>query len=149
MSTTEPRSARSGARGDGAPEGAFLGADNSLGWVLFAGMMIGLVGVMNLIYGIAAVGDSSFLVGNVKFVFSGLHALGWAMIVIAVVQGLASIGIMARVQFARWLGVAIAFVNALLQTIMMPAYTWWSLALFIVDMLVIYALIVHGGKQES
>jgi|SRR4051794_9691075 hypothetical protein len=145
MSTTEPRSARFGARTD---EG-LVGADNSPGWVLFAGMMIGLIGVMNLIYGIAAVGDSTFFVANTKFVFSDLHTLGWAMIVIAVIQGAASIGIIARVQFARWLGVAIAFANAVLQTLMMPAYTWWSLSLFIVDMLVIYALIVYGGKQES
>jgi hypothetical protein len=149
MSTTEPQRANLRARTDGAPEGVGLGADNAVGWVTFAGMMIGLVGLMNLIYGIAAVGDSKFLIGNTKFVINSLHTLGWAMIAVAVVQGLASLGIIARVQFARWLGVAIAFVNAILQTIMLPAYPWWSLALFLVDMLVIYALIVHGGKEET
>ena len=34
------------------------------GWVLFAGIMIVTVGILNLIYGIAAIGDSSFFVAG-------------------------------------------------------------------------------------
>ena len=53
-----------------------------------------------------------------------------------------------RNQLARWAGVAIAFVNAIIQTLLIPAFPWWSLSLFAIDMLVIYGLIVHGGKDE-
>ena len=49
-------------------------------------------------------------------------------------------------QFARWLGVAFAACNALAQMLMIQAYPFWSLALWSLDILVIYALIVHGDR---
>jgi hypothetical protein len=31
----------------------------------------------------------------------------------------------------------------------MQAYPWWSLALFTVDVLIIYGLAVHGGRARA
>jgi hypothetical protein len=143
---TDPTRARTGQ--DRPPDGVFLSADSGANWVVFAGTMLGLLAVMNLIYGIAAVSNSTFFVAETKFVLSGLNTWGWALIVISVVQGLTAVGVFARVPVARWAGVAIAFINAIVQTIVLPAYPWWSLALFVLDILVIYALIVHGGKED-
>ena len=42
----------------------------------------------------------------------------------------------------------VAFVNAVVAMITIPVYPWWSLALFVLDMLVIYGLIAHGAKEE-
>ena len=39
------------------------------GWVTFAGVMLLLVGTLNVIYGIAAIGDSSFFVNDTRFIF--------------------------------------------------------------------------------
>ena len=43
------------------------------GWLLFAGIMIVIVGVLNVIYGIAAIGESRFFVADQKYILSGLH----------------------------------------------------------------------------
>src|SRR3954452_16281429 len=106
-----------------------LGADSGADWVLFAGIMIGLLAAMNLVYGIAAVSDSKVFVANAEFVLSGLHTWGWTLILISVIQAGTAIGVFVRWPVARWTGVAIAFVNAIVQTLMIPAFPWWSIAL--------------------
>ena len=47
------------------------------GSIGFAGIMLMIVGVLNVIYGIAAIGDSSFFVHNTKYIVSGLNTWGW------------------------------------------------------------------------
>src|SRR4051812_13235596 len=73
------------------------------GWVLFAGVILGMLAVLNLIDGIAAVSNSSFFAGNAKYVLSGLNTWGWVLICTAVVQGLTAFGVWARVTGVRWL----------------------------------------------
>src|SRR5262245_26784362 len=108
MSMTEP-SGRFRAAQDRPGDGVFLSADSGASWVVFAGTMVGLLAVMNLIYGIAAVSDSKVFVANTEFVYSGLHTWGWFLIIVSAVQALTAIGLFAQVQLARWAGVAIAF----------------------------------------
>jgi hypothetical protein len=50
-------------------------------------------------------------------------------------------------EWARWFGVASASVNALGQLWFAPAYPWWSIAIFALDILIIYALVVYGGSR--
>ena len=43
------------------------------GWALFAGILIVMVGILNVIYGIAAIGETRFFVADQKYILSGLH----------------------------------------------------------------------------
>jgi hypothetical protein len=119
------------------------------GWVLFAAVVLGMLAALNLIYGIAAVADSSFFVGDARFVLSGLNTWGWVLIFVGAAQGLTAFGVWARWTGVRWVGVAIAVLNAILQMIVMPAYPFWSLCLIALDVLVIYGLIAHGGRSRA
>ena len=56
------------------------------GWVTFAGVMLFIVGVLNVIYGIAAIGDSSFFVQDQKYILSNLNTWGWVTLLIGVIQ---------------------------------------------------------------
>src|SRR5262245_14586247 len=85
------------------------------GWVAFAGVMILLAGVINCIYGIAAIAESSFYVGNTRFVFSDLKTWGWIVLCVGVLQVCAGAGIWARAPWARWTGVAMASLSAIAQ----------------------------------
>ena len=67
--------------------------DPGKGWVLFAGIMLGLVGVLNLIYGIGAIADSRFYVRDVAYVFGNLNTWGWLLTVVGGVQLIASAGV--------------------------------------------------------
>ena len=54
------------------------------GWLLFAGIMVVIVGVLNVIYGIAAIGNSSFFVNDQKYILSNLNTWGWVTLIIGV-----------------------------------------------------------------
>jgi hypothetical protein len=71
------------------------------------------------------------------------------MIAAGVIQALTAIGVWMRVRGARWVGVAIAALNACAQMLMLPAYPVWSLAIFTLDMLVIYGLVAHGARGRG
>src|SRR5687768_7322258 len=76
------------------------------GWMAFAGIMLTILGVTNIIGGIAAIDDANFYVANAEFQIGDLNTWGWVILLTGVVQVLAAIGIWARNQLARWLGVA-------------------------------------------
>jgi hypothetical protein len=101
------------------------------GWVLFA-----------------AISNSTFFVNDAKFVFANLNTWGWIMLAAGVTQALTAIGVWVRARGARWVGVAIATINACAQMLMLPAYPLWSLAIFTLDMLVIYGLVAHGARER-
>jgi hypothetical protein len=118
------------------------------GWVLFAGMMLTLVAILNAIYGIAAIGNSSFFVGDARYILSDLNTWGWVMLVLGALQFAAALSIWAGGSYGRWFGIAVATFNAIGALLSIPAYPLWSLAIFTVDVLVIFALTVYGGNRR-
>lgn len=146
MSTTQGSTVR---QFRGVEEGPYFDDDPHAGWVMFAAVMLGLVGILNLIHGIAAVSDSTFFVADAKFVFSGLNTLGWILILLGIAQAVTAFGVWAGWTGVRWVGVAFAGLNAIAQLLVMPAYPLWALSVFALDILVIYALIVHGGRVRA
>ena len=48
----------------------------------------------------------------------------------------------------NWVGVTFAGLNAIAQLLAMPAYPFWSICLFALDVLVIYALVAHGARES-
>jgi hypothetical protein len=120
--------------------------DRGYGWVLFAGLMLGMAGTVNFIEGIAAVNNSHFFATNPHYVFGDLKTWGWVVLILGVLQGLASVGIFVKNQLARWAGAAFATANAVAQLLNIPSYPLWALAIFAVDVLVVYGLVTYGGR---
>jgi hypothetical protein len=118
------------------------------GWITFAGVMIVLVSILNIIDGIAAISKSSFFVGNAHYVFSDLKTWGWIVLAIGVLQMLVAFGVWAGSNLARWTGIAIVSLNAIAQLLFIPAYPFWSLSIFTLDVLVIYGLAAYGGRPR-
>ena len=118
------------------------------GWVLFAGIMIMMVGVLNIFWGIAAIDNSRFFVQDTTYIFSNLNTWGWIILIIGALQLAAAFSIWAGGSFGRWFGIAAATVNAIAALLSIPAYPFWSLAIFAVDVLVIYGLATYGGDRR-
>jgi hypothetical protein len=144
--SSEPGTIR---RSAGEAPGRMEEEERGAGWVTFAGMMLMLSGILNLCYGIAAIAESSFYVGNTRFVFSDLKTWGWIVTAIGALETTAALGVWARSTWARWTGVGIAALNAIAQLLFIEAQPWGSLAIFSIDVLVIYALIAYGGRLEA
>lgn len=141
--------ASSGPMATQAPGQAVYEETYGAGWLVFAGTMLLMVGCLNIVYGIGAISDSKFFVNNAQYVFSNLNTWGWIALLTGAAQVLTAFGIWARNTLATWAGIGFASVNAVVQLLMIPAYPFLALALFAIDLLVIYGLAVHGGHAEA
>jgi hypothetical protein len=128
------------------PEGTTYGETGGSGWITFAGVMIFIVAFLNIIDGIAAISKSSFFVGNADYIVSNLRTWGWIVLIIGVVELLVAFGVWAGNQLARWTGIFIVSLNMIAQLMFIPAYPFWSLAIFTLDVLVLYGLAAYGGR---
>ena len=119
------------------------------GWLLFAAIILAIVGVLNVIYGIAAIGDSRFFVADTQFILSGLSTWGWVTLLLGVLQLVACVSVIRGGQFGRWFGIAMAGFSAIAALLSLPAYPFWSLAVFAIDLIIIYGLAVYGGSRRT
>lgn len=123
--------------------------ERSSGWITFAGVMIMIAAVLNIIHGIGAIADSTFFIADAKYVLSNLNTWGWVLLLIGVIELCVAFGIWSGAQWARWTGVFIVGCNAIIQLIAISGYPFWSLAIFAVDILIIYGLAAHGGRGQA
>jgi hypothetical protein len=141
-------------RADAVAQETFAGQDRSTyieeergsGWITFAGVMILMVAILNIIDGIAAISRSSFFTNNARYVFSDLRTWGWIVLALGALQLLVGFGIWAGNQLARWTGIVVVSLNAIAQLLFIPAYPFWSLSIFALDVLVLYGLAAYGGR---
>lgn len=117
------------------------------GWILFAAVMLGLAGLWNFFAGIAAIADAHVYVANADYVFSDLATWGWIILILGILQGFAALALSTGSEVARWFGIACAAVNSIGQLMFIPAFPFWGIAMFAVDLLIIYGLAVHGGSR--
>ena len=120
--------------------------EHGLGWVVFAGVLLLTIGAVNVIQGIAMISRAHFYVLNANYVFGDLRAWGWVALILGAAQVLIGLGVFAKNQFARWTGVVILAFDAIAELLMMPAYPFWSLTIFAVNMFAIYGLIAYGKR---
>ena len=132
--------------GVGPRQSTYVDVDRESGWMTFAGIVIMMVAILNIIDGIAAISASSFFVSDARYVFSDLNTWGWIMLGLGVLQVVVCLGLWAGNQLARWAGIVIVSLNAIAQLLFIPAYPFWSLSIFALDVLVLYGLAAHGGR---
>jgi hypothetical protein len=134
--TTEPARGMRGRRAEGH------------GLILFASVLLVIVGCFNLIYGIAAIANAHVFVANAHYVFGGLRSWGWITLIIGALQLVAAAGVVGGNQLARWFGVAVLGLNAIDQMFFIPAYPFWSLMIIAVDVVALYGLCAYGSREN-
>jgi hypothetical protein len=124
-------------------------SERGFGWLLFAATMLGLAGALTIIDSIVALSRSKFYTSNSSYVFTDLRTWGWITLVVGVLLIVAAMGVFSGSGFARWFGIFAAGLNAigLFGSPTSQQYPFWSLIIFALDVLVIYALAVYGGKR--
>jgi len=121
------------------------------GWVIFGSVMLILMGAFQIIEGLVALFDEGFyLVGaNGLVVNVNYNTWGWIHLIIGVIALLAGVGLTMGNMAARVVGVVIAFVSAVVNLAFISAYPIWSTILITLDVIVIYAIIVHGRELKG
>jgi hypothetical protein len=122
--------------------------DPGKGWVLFAGIMIGIVGLLNLVAGISAIDNAHLYTRHAELVLADLKTFGWILTVLGVLQLGASILIFRNSDLGRWAGIGFAGLNMITLFFFLPAYPFYAITLFFIDMIVIWGLIMYGGSDR-
>ena len=118
------------------------------GLIIFACVLLAIIGCFNVIYGIAAIANSHVFLANAHYVFGNLRTWGWITLIIGVLQLLAAAGVVMGNQPARWFAVAVLGLNAIDQMFFIPAYPFWSLVIIALDVVALYGLCVYGSRAN-
>ena len=121
------------------------------GWVVFAGVMLIMLGSFQIIQGLVALFDDGFYLvrSNGLVVDVDYNTWGWVHTGIGIIGVLAGLGLLAGNMAARIVGIVIAFLSALVNLAFLSAYPVWSTIMITVDVIVIYAIIVHGREHKK
>ena len=125
-----------------------MNEERGVGWVLFAGIMIFIAGTLNCIWGIAAIDKASFFIEDKRYIISDLSTWGWIVLIIGILQVIAAFSIWAGNAYGRWIGIITASAGAIGALLSIPGYPLWSIAVFGIDILVIYGLVAYGGQAR-
>lgn len=147
-SPTRGDSASAGSPAGGAPPREVTGW---VGWVAFAGVMLVMLGVFQLIEGLVAIFDNGYFVvrPNGLVVNVDYSAWGWLHFALGVLGIVIGLGLLRGNAAARVAGVILAALSAIVNLGFIAAYPVWSTIIIAVDVIVIYAIVVHGRELET
>lgn len=120
------------------------------GRMVFVAILLLLVGVLNIIYGIGAISDASFFVNDTRYVFTNLHAMGWFLVIVGVIQLTGGFSLMSGNTYGRVIGIiagSIGAIDALLS--MGGSHPFWSLAIFALCVWIVYGIVVYGDDEPA
>jgi hypothetical protein len=118
------------------------------GWTIFAGVVLLIVGALNALWGLAAVlNDDVVTVGGRGVIVWDFTAWGWIHLIVGVIMVITGAGLLTVQDWARWLAVLFAAVNAILQIGIITAFPLWSLTIIALDVVVIYQLTERWQRQ--
>jgi hypothetical protein len=121
------------------------------GWLLFAGIALLLAGVMRIFDAIWAFSYHGVLPADLEGAIFGhsLKTYGWVYLAVGVILILSGLGVMARSQGARWIGIFAAAIGGISAIWWMPFYPIWALTYIGICFFVIYGLAAHGEREPA
>jgi hypothetical protein len=117
------------------------------GWIGFAGIMLIIVGALDIVNGLWAL-DHKSSVGALLYE-SKLETWGWIMLIWGILVLLAGFLVFGRSQIGRWIGVIAASIAMIVNMTWVFAYPIAALTEVFLAALVVYALVVYGGRDTS
>ena len=119
-----------------------------VGRAAFIGTLLMIAGVLNIVYGIAAVSNAHFWVNDTQFVFSSLHTWGWITIILGVIQLTGSLSLFSGGAYGVMVGVVAASLGAIGALLDVGgAHPWWSLGVFALCVICLHGLLVLGEPK--
>jgi hypothetical protein len=120
------------------------------GWIVFASFMMFLLGAFQAVQGLVALFDDGFYVTSGNLVVNvNYNVWGTVHLLLGVLLLLTGAGVLTGNLAARTIGVILAGLSALANLLFIEAYPFWSIIIITVDVLVIYALTVHGRELKD
>lgn len=119
------------------------------GWWVFAGVLLLISGALNMIYGAAAISNSTFFTGTTVYILRDLRLWGWLALFMGVCEWIAAFSLWNAGEFGRRFGIVVAAINAVAVLLTITTYPLWSLAIFALCIIIIYKLVEGPGVVAS
>ena len=114
-----------------------------LGRAVFASVLLMIGGVLNIVWGIAAISNAHFFTHNTHYIFSSLNGWGWVTLILGIFALIAGVSLIGGGAYGRWFGVLMGSLIALDSLFSIPAYPFWSIAVFALSLWIIHGLLVY------
>jgi hypothetical protein len=122
----------------------------ALGFIVFAAVMMMMTGAFQALAGLIAIFENEFYVATRNYLFQfDATSWGWIHLIIGVIVALAGFALLSGATWARVVGITLAVLSAVANFLFIPYYPFWSLLIIALDVFVIWALAVHGGKVTT
>lgn len=121
-----------------------------VGWVYFAGVLLLVRAFFQALLGIVALMKEDFYVVTPEHlaVFN-FTAWGWVHLALAVVLFTAGFSVLHGGMWGRVVAMVAVGLSLLANLAFLPAYPVWAIAAIAIDMLMLYALTVHGREARD
>ena len=120
------------------------------GRATFAGILLLIVGTLNVIYGIGALDSANIFTDERRFILTNLNTLGWVLIVLGVIQFTGAFSLLSGNTYGRVIGIiagSLGAIGALLS--IGGAYPWWSLAVFALCVYIVHGIVILGEDERA
>jgi hypothetical protein len=124
--------------------------DGFSGWGWFAGGLLGLVGLFQIMIGTVALAGSSFFTVPARSLIVDVSyaTWGWIHLILGIVALVTGGGLVFGSMVARVVGVALTVLSAVVNLAFIPASPFAATLIISLDVFVIYAITVHGGEPK-
>lgn len=129
--------------------------DNSVtgwvGWAVFAAIVLLIAGFIDLLHGLQALigPDTAYFLAESGLFSIDVQGWGWWHLIAGLLLILVGFALLAGATWARVVAIILVSVNAIGQLTLMAAQPWLSITVLVLDILVIYALTVHGRELRA
>ena len=122
-----------------------------VGWSVFAAILLVMAGVFQAIAGLVALFNSTYYAVSSSglAVSASYTAWGWVHLVVGVALVCAGFSVLRGHLYGRVIGVVIAMLSAISNLVFLQAAPVWGAIIITIDVLVIYALTVHGSVLKA
>jgi uncharacterized membrane protein len=120
------------------------------GWKFFAGIMLMIVGFLNIFDGLVAITQTNYIrrvTGGELPITNNVKTWGWIALLIGVIVVMAGFGVLSGAMWARVVGIFVAAINLMFHFAYLDHAPFWSFTMIIIDILVIYGLAAHGSPE--
>lgn len=128
------------------------GKGSMAGWIGFAGVVMFIVGGLNMFQGLVAIFDDEYFIPTREgFLLVDLTTWGWVMLIWGLLLVVAGLALQAGIGWARWFTIVVVTVNIFAQLGFLgnSDYPAWTLTLLALNVIVLYALTVRWDETKG
>jgi hypothetical protein len=117
------------------------------GFILFACLMMIMVGIWQALQGLVAIFENEFYVATRNYLFEfDATTWGWIHLILGLLVAFAGYGLVSGRTWARVVAITLAVLSAIANFLWLPYYPFWALLIISVDVFVIWAVAAHGRE---